>query len=385
MGNEIGSARACGRDAVMKNDACIYFYHGCNWSDIPARQQYLMRAISRHVPVVFFDGGADRLWHVTIQQPAPNVTVVRGLTAVCQRLKQRGLSALARAYAAWHLRKLRRSHSRIIFWLAENWLRPDRFIQHDAMVYDCIDPCFSEDPRRIEIFNGREIDAMAAADVVFATADTLADFCRQHHSRVALINNACEPADYAPALLDAAPRPAWWPNTDKPIAAYLGSLDWRFDFAAVETACRELPERHFVLAGNALDDFRPHVQKLQALPNVTCPGRVSLEDGRYLLNHCAVGLIPFTAGKMNDAINPVKMYAYALLGKPIAGSRVRELTSRPDIASTAASSADFGHAVDAAMQRSRDGQFVSQLRGFASRNTWEHRAAQAWEEIRQLQ
>jgi glycosyltransferase involved in cell wall biosynthesis len=367
----------------VSDGSCIFFYHGCNWSDIPARQQYLMGAIAKYLPIVYFDGGFDRPYRVTFQQPRPNITVVRGLTAMCQRFRDRRMEKVAKVFCAWRLAKLRKRYKRVIFWCAENWLQPFRYIRHDALVYDCIDPCFNEDPKRIEIFAKREIQVMSQSAQVFATADTLADFCRQHHRNVMLLNNACEPADYADDLLQTAPVPTWWPQTRGPIAAYLGSLDWRFDFAAVKQACVEFPGVHFILAGNVLPHLKPQVDQLGAMPNVTCPGRISVSDGRYLLSRCTIGLIPFTLGPMNDAINPVKMYAYALLGKPMAATAVRELVSRPQIVATAAPE-HFGNAVSCALAAAARPETAAALKSFAAANTWETRAAQAWDAIKNL-
>lgn len=365
----------------MSGDTCIFFYHGCNWSDIPARQQYLMGAMAKYLPVVYFDGGFDRPYRVTFEQPRPNVTVVRGLTAMCQRFRDRRLEKVASAFAAWRLAKLRSKYKRVIFWCAENWLQPFRYIRHDALIYDCIDPCFNEDPRRIELFEKREIQVMSESAQVFATADALADFCRRHHRNVMLLNNACAPSDYADDLLHAAPAPSWWPQTRGAIAAYLGSLDWRFDFGAVTRACTEFPDVQFVLAGNVLPHLQPQVEKLKALPNVVCPGMISVSDGRYLLSRCTIGLIPFTLGPMNDAINPVKMYAYALLGKPMAATAVSELVSRPRIVSTAAPE-QFEKAVASALAAAKRPQTSGALKAFAAANTWEARAAQAWDVIK---
>ncbi len=340
--------------------------------------------MARRLPVFFLDGGTDKLCRVTIQKPQNNVTVVRGITSVIQRLHQRGLDRVASAWTRWQLRKLPGTSGKVIFWCAENWLRPYRFIRHDALIYDCIDPSFSHDAAVIEAFHQRDRDAMSGADLVFATADALAEFCGQYHDRVILLNNACEPGDYAPALIEAATTPAWWPQTQAPIAAYLGSLDWRFDFEAVTAACRECKDVHFILAGNPLADYAEELKQLTDLPNVTCPGRISLEDGRYLLSRCAVGLIPFKPGPMNDAINPVKMYAYALLGKPMAGTAVRELLSRPQVVTTAESPQLFGRAVARALEKRRDLRVAEGLRTYALNNTWEHRAARAWESMQHL-
>jgi hypothetical protein len=84
---------------------------------------------------------------------------------------------------------------------------------------------------------------------------------------------------------------------------------------------------------------------------------------------------------MNDAVNPVKMYAYALLGKPIVSTCVRELAARPDIAHAAATPADFAAAITTAAASARNPVFVSHLQSFALENTWRHRARLAWQTL----
>ncbi len=197
-----------------------------------------------------------------------------------------------------------------------------------------------------------------------------------------ILNNACEPREYSPELLAAANQPNWWPEFEKPLAAYLGTLDARFDFNAVEELCAKSQDTHFVLAGTILPEYEHRVERLIQLGNVTCPGRVSVEDGRYLLSHCAVGLIPFTPGTMNDAINPVKMYAYSLLGKPIVGTDVHELRIRPEIALVGKTGGELAERLRDAIIMSRHPESIERLRSFALENTWQHRADMAWSIIR---
>ena len=199
-----------------------------------------------------------------------------------------------------------------------------------------------------------------------------------------LINNACEPEEYSASLLALAQRPAWWPATDLPVAAFLGSLDWRFDVKAMRSACELNPGVHFILAGSIYADPVPGLLELLQLPNVTAPGRISVEDGRYLLANCKIGLIPFLPGAMNDAVNPVKMYAYALLGKPVLGTAIRELVARPDIVQVARSAGAFGRMIPDTLTLSDDREYQARLRDFALRNTWSHRAQVAVNALNQM-
>jgi glycosyltransferase involved in cell wall biosynthesis len=161
-------------------------------------------------------------------------------------------------------------------------------------------------------------------------------------------------------------------------------VDWRFDIAMAQKAAEDHPQVEFILAGTLIHEVEEQCAALKSLPNVTMPGRISVEEGRYLLANCSIGLIPFTLGEMNDAINPVKMYAYAFLGKPVAGSAVRELTARPHIADTGATPEEFSAAVSRALHRAQLPEEAAKLKQFALENTWEKRAEQAWAVLEKL-
>ena len=337
-----------------------------------------MLPLARQVPVIYLDGGTDGKGKITSFQPEAGITVIRGLIPLMQAMERRGLNGLIPLLANQVLRRWLRPYRRVLFWNTENLARPYRFIKHDALIFDCIDPCFVADADIQRDYDRREQEVLAAARKVFATSDSLVEHCRRYHSDVTLLNNACAPEDYAPCLLAQTPRPGWWPDTSKPIAAYLGSLDWRFDFDCALRAARDNSNTQFIFAGNIVQDFAARIAELRALPNVVCPGKVSLEDGRYLLSHCAIGLIPFTRGEMNDAINPVKMYAYAQLGKPIVGTAIRELASRPEIAVTVATPQTFSEAISRTLVCADNPASKSALQAFAARNTWQERANQAW-------
>lgn len=369
---------------MEQEERCIIYAHGNDWDGVRSRQRYLMEALSRHIPIIYLDGSRDGKGKVTLYQATSQVTVVRGLLSPMVSFKLRNFEAPSRLWGWWHTRWIRRKYRKIIFFDSENWLRPYRFIPHDRLVFDCIDPCFDRSPTVLADFVAREIEVLNVSQAVFVTAESLMQFALQHNSSVTLLNNACSPDEYAPELVAAAERPEWWPQGSGQIAAYMGAIDWRFDFDFALRAAIDHPELQFVFAGNMLAEVSSRSTELAALPNVRLPGRISVEDGRFLLARCDIGLIPFKLGEMNDAINPVKMYAYAYLGKPIAGSAVRELASRPEIAVTGKSPAEFSTAVSEALRRANDPEYRAKLLSFAAGNTWEQRAEEAWNVIRKL-
>jgi glycosyltransferase involved in cell wall biosynthesis len=343
-----------------------------------------MEALSKYIPIIYLDGSRDARGKVTRNQISEQVTVVRGLLRQMVSFKLRGYEQPSYAWGWWHTRWIRRKYSHIIFMDSENWLRPYRFIPHDSLVFDCIDPCFDRSPAVLSDFETRELQILRASQAVFATADSLIEFARKHNNNVTLLNNACSPGEYSPELVAEARKPKWWPTAVAPIAAYLGAIDWRFDFDFAVQAAKDQPGVSFVFAGNMLAEVKGKSKPLTDLPNVCMAGSISVEEGRYLLAHCDIGLIPFKMGEMNDAINPVKMYAYAYLGKPIAGSAVRELASRPTIADVGRTPVEFSAAITAALDRANDPSAKATLQAFAAENTWEKRAEQAWKVLEKL-
>lgn len=362
--------------------SCIIYYHGNDWSWTQARQQYLMAAMSRYVDVIYLDNSYASKGRVTFRQVTPHVTVVKGLVPMMRAMERRKLTPMIPLFAAWKLARIRRGYDRVMFWNAESASQPYRFIRHDRLIYDCIDPPFNNDPgltAAVIVENDRrEIEQIERADLVFASAASLQEHCARHHKRVILLNNACEPAEYDAALVHSAPCPAWWPSSDRPVAAYLGTIDWRVDLNLLHGVCAANPHLSFIVAGHVLPHLQDKMRALAQLPNVVCPGRIDVPEGRFVLSRCAVGLIPFTPGEMNDAINPVKMYAYALLGKPVVGTTVRELKTHPKFVDCADTVDAFSIALRNALVKSNDPEAARRLTAIALANTWEGRAAEAW-------
>ena len=314
---------------------------------------------------------------MTARRPLPGLTVVRGLARLLLGAERRHLGRLASPIAQYHLQPLLPKGARVVFWTGETQDRIDRFIDHDALVFDCMDPAFADadDHRR------RQRRVLHDADHVVASADLLYEECRRDHANVTLLKNAAATDEDPPEPFGEA-VPAWWPSGGRPICAYLGSIDWRFDFDLVTAVVAANPALDFVIAGNLPELFAPAAADLQSVPNVAMPGRISLAHGRFLVNEASACLIPFRVEAHNDAVNPVKPYMYALAGKPIIGTPIRELRQLGDLVMLAGDVPSFSAAL--AKAQTQNGVSVGRLQQFGRDNTWRHRAELAMEVIRTL-
>lgn len=366
------------------DEGTIIYFHGNNWDWVRARQQYLMLALSKSFRIIYLDASRSENGFFAWRNAAQNLCVVSGLVSALCWFERKRLRFFAEFLGRVFSRFIRiKSRGPIYFWNAENLRTPYRFIPADYVVFDCIDPCFLEGAEEVKAHEKREADVLRDADLVFASASSLFDSCRMHNPNTHLLNNACAPDDYKETDRGALQRPSWYPEA-VPVACFLGTLDWRFHFALMRDVCSRMPEVSFVFAGSIIPERIDAVNELRSLPNVVCPGRISLEEGMFLMQNCSVGLVPFIPGEMNDAVNPVKMYAYAWLGKPIVGCDIRELRDRPQVARIARSAPEFVDAVENAIRSSSEPAAAARLRAYALQNTWTQRAQSAREQLKKL-
>lgn len=364
----------------MKDNICIVYYYG-DWGALGGRQNCIMKAVARYYPVFFLEDCEDNRWRITSNSPSPGVTAIRGLVAICNRLERFGFGWLSKLLGWWFVKGLRKKYSTIIFWNSKTGKCPYRFIPHDKLIYDCIDPPFCAGSK--DAFLRQESELIKRSDMVFATAETLFKRCKSENSNTYLLNNACELSVYTKEKIALAKKPKWWPSRGRPIAAYLGTLDWRFDCDVIREAVVSNPEVDFVIAGRVNKEMVDGVRRIKEFDNVVFPGMLSLEEGCYLISRCSVGLIPFTKCEMNDAINPVKFYMYMLMGKPVVSTAIHELKIREKMNQVfcGETSQDFAGAIAVAIENGRDQSLIYEAREFAMENTWECRAVEAQKHI----
>jgi len=104
---------------------------------------------------------------------------------------------------------------------------------------------------------------------------------------------------------------------------YIGTYDW-VDMDLICAIAQHLTDVEFLLIG--LYDEQVERYRLTKPDNVFLPGR--LEPYARLpayVNTFDVGLIPFETGPITDAIDPVKLYEYFSLGKPVVATDLQQL------------------------------------------------------------
>jgi glycosyltransferase involved in cell wall biosynthesis len=194
------------------------------------------------------------------------------------------------------------------------------------VMYDCIDN-WDSDLGWTWYSRDKELEIIEKADLLITSAGTLkARLENMADKPVHLILNAVNTRVFSPQK---------FPIThdlplDKPVVMYVGALwgKW-FDWPLVYYAVQCLPEFNFVLIGNIPQDKEDYFKDL---PNVKMLGlKPQFELPKYL-TYASVCIIPF---KYDENIirytNPLKVYEYLAMGKPIVATFMDEIESLPGV------------------------------------------------------
>jgi glycosyltransferase involved in cell wall biosynthesis len=214
-----------------------------------------------------------------------------------------------------------------------------------------------------------EKSAIESADHLVASARTLQDDLVERSGRqVALIPNAVNDK-----LFDGARRyecPADMP-TGCPVVIYIGALwgEW-FDWDLLATAADRLPQVNFVLAGGVERDrassfSRSHgnVHFLGLKPQTALPA---------YLAHSTLCIIPFKVDHITHYVNPLKVYEYLAMRRPVVVTAMAELRGLPGV-TVANSPEEFAASIQSVIANPvLDAEEVS---SFVSRNNWRSRVA----------
>ncbi len=191
----------------------------------------------------------------------------------------------------------------------------------DLLYYDCLDDVsLYSGNNSLTRFEEYESRLLSAADGVFATAQKLDERLRDRPGAPP-VRRVPNGVDFSWFRNRAASTPM--PKEGRLIAGYVGMLSAWIDYELIEGVARRLPEVTFMLVGPVDDAGR--VRRLAQLSNVRLVGRQPYEAIPPAIDRFDVCLIPFRSGAIAETTNPVKVYEYFALGKPVVSTPLAEL------------------------------------------------------------
>ena len=258
-----------------------------------------------------------------------------------------------------------------ILWVS---LPPDvpllQYFKSSITVYDCMDnyPAFYPNLVQQRLIN-IENKLLESVDIVFASSDGLYQRCITHNQNTHLVRNGVSPYFFN---VDSK-TPAHIEHIPKPRVGYIGTIGHWVDIQLLTQTAKALPDIQFVFVGPIEVD----VQQLAALPNVHLLPPQPHTDMPYYVQAFDVCIIPFKTNALTDAVNPVKLYEYMALGKPIVSTPLPEVQYYETLLYIGTTTASFVDNIRFALHEAAEPQasIIKQRQNITGQHTWQKRAA----------
>lgn len=152
------------------------------------------------------------------------------------------------------------------------------------------------------------------------------------------------------------------------VAGYVGGIHRWLDEELIEYVAGHFPNIEFRFVGPA----QCVVPTLYDIPNITFPGRCSLEELPAVISAFDVCLIPYLICPYTHASYPIKVLQYLAAGKPVVATRTRELARRfGDVLYLAEYLDQFRDALRTALEENSIKKRVDRI-SVASKYRWRH-------------
>lgn len=257
-------------------------------------------------------------------------------------------------------------------------LPPDRALtgalNERLTVYDCMD-------RHAAFHRGGAADRLMQeerrlledCDVVLASSEPLRQHCAQFNHRVHLIRNGVDAEWFREKAADSGPLEEL-KDLRRPIIGYVGTLGPWIDLELLAQAAAAFPQATLLLVGPVQTDLTSLLQH----NNVVSLGPQAYDRIPAIMDACDICLIPFKVNQLTSSVNPIKLYEYLALGKPVVSANLPELGPYREWCYLAEGWEAFVAGIGEALAelQAEPGPRRETRRRIAAENSWERRAAE---------
>jgi glycosyltransferase involved in cell wall biosynthesis len=323
------------------------------------------------------------MFGVRTSQPAPNLTVFHRRGFPCGRfdlVRNFDLAANARSLSRWL-----KEHGfiRPLLWHSfPYWSEPlVDAVAPRLFAYHCLD--FS---LRAE----EETRLVRRADAVFCVSTTLTEKFKPLNRNTYWMPNGVDLQFYDAERGKTRPRPEQLPANGR-LIGFVGSLNYHLDLELLVQVAKSFPNDYLIIAGKTLGSTTvpqreqlEALQHLKTLKNVRMLGFVPTADIAAYLNAFDVCLIPFIQNEFNQECDPLKLYQYMAMGRPVVTTPVAVTRNFPDLVYIAHHHAEFIERIRQALNHPDDETSRQKRMDFARAHSWPAIVAKALHAIEEI-
>jgi glycosyltransferase involved in cell wall biosynthesis len=233
-------------------------------------------------------------------------------------------------------------------------------LPYRSLIYEMMDDYQCFHPLRKKEIDVTEQWLMKNADLIITTSRALYEKAHEIDARQ-VIMNIPNGVDYE--FFEQSLKSSKKSSSGNPTIGFIGALNERIDFEIIELMAERWKNYSFILVGPVKAKIFPQKE------NIHYVGTVEYSKVPYYCDSFDVCLIPFTPGEFADTINPIKLYEYFALGKPVVAYKMKELEPFNDLLYLAKDKEDFLLNVEKAIAENNP-QLSERRKLIARQNDW---------------
>jgi len=219
-------------------------------------------------------------------------------------------------------------------------------------VYVCYDEyrLNSDGIENVEVIKKEEF-TLTKSDIVFVTSHMLFESRSKVHKKVFNMGNGVD-TDFFSAILKDSCEPSDLKDIPYPRILYIGNLaNWIYDEILLY-AVEMLPDMQFLFLGPISN--HKLAKMLNSKSNVHFLGARDYKDVPLYIKWCDVCISPFKLNDFTVNVNPLKVYEYLYVGKPVVATPLPELLYLENAVLIAEDKKDFVEKIKLALLHSND-------------------------------
>jgi glycosyltransferase involved in cell wall biosynthesis len=368
------------RDTLSSPNRPIVCFSANDWDDIPSSKFHIMRHLGKSRKVLYVDTIGLRRPRLSskdakralskLTKAALGMRHVETNVYVCSPL---AIPYHDIALARWcnsyfvsgqikrYVRKLGMVDP-IVWSYLPNAIGIIEKLPYTQVIYHCIDDYrdFTGVPKLAMDKMERKI--LQRADVTVVSAKALLNSKGPHARKIAYVPHGVNVEEFG-SYLSAKPDLKDINRLGKPIAGLVGRIaDW-VDLPLIMRCAKELPHWTFVMVGPSNVELSSFLNA----PNVHFLGKKDYKEVPHYIQSFDVCLMPYRNIARIATANPLKMYEYLALGKPIVTVPVDEVSDFAHLLTIAAPS-EFSAAIEKAHADDTDRKRTMRIQSVSGRS-----------------
>ncbi len=265
----------------------------------------------------------------------------------------------------------KRNRPVIAFVVTPWWYEIIDKINFSLLCYDCIDDirvfC---NKKQFKYFSESQRKLIKQSDLIIISANKLKEdvISVRPDAKIEFLPNGVD-INFFSSKSSNSSTPLPLRNIRRPIIGFVGTLYSWIDLKIIEATAKVFTNASIVLVGpveNIKIPQLPNIIQLPAIPYASVP---------EYINNFDVCIIPFIADALSEKVDPIKVYEYLSLGKPVVAINLSELEKAKDLIYLAKDNNDFINCIKRALAEN-DTLIRKRRIEYAIQNSWSIRVEQ---------